>query len=129
MMRRIGLGLLLAAAAAGCRDYDNYSPLASEKGLIPADQWADYGHEQAQAVAIGREFAWAHESDSPDALARQMGHAIEYAESLGVAVVVADTLGHRLTVRFPSGWRLAILPIDDGRRGADTPGISTGAAD
>lgn len=124
MIKRIVLILVCSTALAACRDYRGYSRVANEDGLIPADQWAAYGHEQAQAVAIGREFAAAYESDAPEALARQMTRAVEYAVSFGVDVVAADTLGHRLTVRFPSGWRLAILPIDDGTDAANTPGLS-----
>jgi len=126
MINRIALVLLSTAALAGCRDYHNYPHLANQDGLIPADQWAAYGTEQAQAVAIGREFAAAYQSDTPDALASQTSRAIEYATSVGAEVVTADTLGHRLTVRFPSGWRLAILPIDDGKRATDTPGTAAG---
>jgi len=122
MYKRVALALLCGFALAGCRDYHGYGRVASEKGLIPADQWAAYGHEQAQAVAIGREFAAAYQSDTPEALAGQISRAVEYATSLGLDVVVADTLGHRLTVQFPSGWRLAILPIDDGKRPADASG-------
>jgi hypothetical protein len=122
-MNRITLAVLTLVAVTACRDYDGYAPVADQTGLIPAAQWASYGVEQAQAVAIGREFAAAYQSDAPEALGHQMNSAVEYARSLGVEIIVADTLGHRLTVRFPSGWRLAILPIDDGVAAADTPGI------
>ena len=122
-MNRITLAVLTLVAVTACRDYDSYAPIADQAGLVPATQWASYGVEQAQAVAIGREFAAAYRSNTPEALGRQMDSAVEYARSLGVEIIVADTLGHRLTVRFPSGWRLAILPIDDGVAAADTPGI------
>ncbi len=122
-MNRLTLALLTLPAVAACRDYDSYATVADQAGLVPAAQWASYGVEQAQAVAIGRAFAAAYQSDTPEAFGRQMDAAVEYARSLGVEIVVADTLGHRLTVRFPSGWRLAILPIDDGVAAADTPGI------
>lgn len=123
-MKPIPLALLTLVAVAACRDYDGYTPVADQTGLVPAAQWASYGVEQAQAVAIGRTFAAAYQADTPEAFGRQMDAAVEYARSLGVEIVVADTLGHRLTVRFPSGWRLAILPIDDGVAAADTPGIA-----
>ena len=122
-MKPIPLALFTLVAVAACRDYDSYTPVADQTGLVPAAQWASYGVEQAQAVAIGRAFAAAYQSDTPEAYGRQMEAAVEYARSLGVEIVVADALGHRLTVRFPSGWRLAILPIDDGVAAADTPGI------
>ena len=122
-MKRIACALVVSTAAIACRDYQGYGILADQKGLIPASQFAAYGMEQAQAVAIGREFASAYQTASPEGWARQIEQAAEYARSLGVEIVNADTLGHRLTVRFPSGWRLAILPIDDGIAAADTPGI------
>jgi len=108
-MNRITLAVLTLVAVTACRDYDGYAPVADQTGLVPAAQWASYGVEQAQAVAIGREFAAAYQSGTPEALGHQMNNAVEYARSLGVEILVADTLGHRLTVRFPS---------------ADTPGIS-----
>jgi len=53
---------------------------------------------------------------------------VAYARTLPEVVdVVPDTLGHRLTVRFKSGWRAAVLPIADGKRGADTPCVSAAA--
>ena len=56
-MKCITLAVLMLVAVTACRDYDGYSPLAGEAGLVPAAQWASYGVEQAKAVAIGREFA------------------------------------------------------------------------
>ena len=114
MSRPIALAIIMITLASGCRHYDSYSPLADQEGLIPSTQWGQYGQEQAVALAIGQEFASAYESSDSEALARQMDTAVQYAQSQGVEIVRADTLGHRLTVRFPSGWRLAILPIDDG---------------
>ena len=119
---------ILLLAAAGCRTYEAYPKVTSQKGLVPADQFAAYGREQAEEVAIGREFAAAYSGDSPAALARQTAAAVSYAKRLpDVVDVVPDTLGHRLTVRFKSGWRAAVLPIADGKRGADTPGVPAGA--
>lgn len=122
-MRRFAIAGIILIAAAACRDYQTYPRAVDQKGLIPAAQFAAYGTEQARAVAIGREFAAAWQSDTPEGLAAQMERAAEYARSLGVEIVTADTLGHRLTVRFPSGWRVAILPIDDGVAASDTPGL------
>jgi hypothetical protein len=128
-MRRLTALLLLALATTACRNYDEYSPIVSQDGLVPPDQFARYGKEQAQAIAIGREFAVAYQGDTPADWAAQADAAIAYATTLpDVATVVADTLGHRLTVQFKSGWRTAVLPIDDGRRGAETPGIAAAAA-
>lgn len=120
------LALLIGSTA--CRSYEAYPKLASQKGLVPADQFAAYGREQAQAVAIGRELAAAHDGESPDALSRQAAQATAYAKSLpDVVDVTPDAAGHRLTVRFKSGWRAGIVPIADGKRGAETPGLPAGA--
>ena len=128
MNRRIGVWLA-ALALASCRDYQYESKLADEHGLVPPDQYARYGTEQAEAVAIAREFGHAHQGDSPEALARQADAAIAYAKTLpDVATIGADPLGHRLTIQFKSGWRLGVPPIDDGKRGAETPGLRASAA-
>jgi len=124
MRRQLSAIGIIAAAAIGCRTYDNYTPLARQKGYVAPDQWARYGHEQAEAIALGREFARAYVDDSPEGLAAQVDSALRYASTLpDVVAVQADTLGHRLTVRFQSGWRTGVLPIDDGKAGGDTPGL------
>ncbi len=108
---------LLALSLGACRDYDFYRPISAQKGLLPADQFARYGREQAISVAIGRELARPYNSG----LAMQDSLATTYARKFpDVVDVVADTLGHRLTVRFKSGWRTGIVPIDDGKRGDET---------
>lgn len=113
MNRRLGL-CLAALALVSCRNYRYESKMASQDGLVPPDQFARYGHDQAEAVAIGREFGRAG-ADS----------AMAYARSLGdVASVSGDSLGYRLTVQFKSGWRTGIAPIPDGKRGAETAGLS-----
>ena len=110
-MHRLLLALCLAGAASACREYDNYAPLRSQKGLMDADRFAAYGHQQALAVAIGREFGATGRADA----------AAAYARSLpDVADVQTDEAGHRITVRFTNGWITAILPIKDGKRAADT---------
>jgi hypothetical protein len=120
--------LVLLVASTACRTYQAYPKLSNQKGLVPADQFAAYGREQAEAVAIGRELAAAHQGESPDALSREAATATAYAKSLpDVVDVVPDAAGHRLTVRFRSGWRTAVVPIADGKRGAETPGIPAGA--
>lgn len=110
MIRRFGVWASLLAVVS-CRSYDYASPMTSQGGLTPPDQFARYGKEQAQAVAIGREFGRTGQADS----------AVAYAKSLpDVADVVADDQSHRLTVRFKSGWREGIAPIADGKSGAET---------
>jgi hypothetical protein len=127
MTRTIAAAALVLALGA-CRDYQFYPKLSSQKGLTPADKWAAYGHEEAEAVAIGREFAQAKHGGSPAAFARQTAAAVAYARTMpDVRDVKADTLGHWLTVTFRSGWRLGIDPIDDGKRGAETPNLPPGA--
>ena len=128
MNRRI-VTWLSVLALVSCRDYQYESKMTDQDGLVPPDQFARYGVEQAEAVAIGREFARAAQGTSADALARQADSAMKYARTLpSVADIKADPLGHRLTIRFKSGWRTATPPIDDGKSGAETPGIKSPAA-
>ena len=113
MIRRFGLGLA-ALALVSCRDYHYKTGMSDQDGLVPADQFARYGHDQAEAIAIGREYGRTGRADS----------AVAYAKSLGdVEDIIADTQSYRLTVRFKSGWRTGIAPIDDGKRGSETPGL------
>ena len=57
-------------------------------------------------------------------MAQQAQVAASYARTLpDVADVKADPLGLLLTVRFKSGWRTMITPLDDGKRGAETVGL------
>jgi hypothetical protein len=126
MNRSFGV-VLLAMTLASCRSYDLHSRVTSQRGLIPADQYARYGREQAEAVAIAREFGHANRgSDSAD-LVRQTEAAVGYARTLpDVADIRADPLGLLLTVRFKSGWRTMITPIEGGKRGAETVGLPSG---
>jgi hypothetical protein len=123
-MIRGSAALLLLLALSSCRTYDYYSRVSGPDGLVPGDQMARYGREQAQAIAIARRFAGAHEASSPDALGAQADSAVTYARTLpDVANAVADPQSHRLTVNFKSGWRLGVVPLDDGKAPADTPGL------
>ena len=115
MNRRVGVWLALLALVS-CRSYDYKSRLTAQGGLVPPDQFARYGKEQAEAVAIAREYGRADQGDTPEALARQADAAIAYARTLpDVADISADPLGYRLTVRFKSGWRVGVPPIEDGK--------------
>jgi hypothetical protein len=116
--------LLLGLALMSCRGYDLDSRVTDDAGLIPPDQYARYGREQAEEIAIAREFGHAAKGSSPDDLARQADAAMTYARTLpDVADIRSDPLGLRLTIRFKSGWRTMVTPIDDGKRGAETPGV------
>jgi hypothetical protein len=127
MNRRIGVWLTVLALAS-CRNYDYKSRAFDQAGLVPPDQFARYGTEQAEAVAIAREYGRADQGNSPEALAKQAEAAIAYARTLpDVADVGADPQGRRLTIRFKSGWRLAVAPINDGKSGAETLGLRTPA--
>jgi hypothetical protein len=113
-MIRSSAALVLLLALASCRTYDYYPRVSDPSGLVPGDQFARYGREQAQAVAIAREFANAHQGDSPDALRAQADSAIGFARKQpDVVDAVADPLGHRVTVVFKSGWRLGVVPLAD----------------
>jgi hypothetical protein len=115
-------------ALASCRSYDLSSRLTSQRGLIPADQYARYGREQAQEIAIAREFGHASRGTSPEDLMSQADSASSYARALpDVAEVKADPLGLLLTIRFKSGWRTMTTPIKNGKRGAETTGLPGGA--
>ena len=122
---RVSIGVLVLAALLGsCRDYDLDDRLVNQDGLVPADQYARYGREQAQEIAIAREFGKAHQGSSAEQLARQAEAAVTYAKSLpDVASVKADPQGLLLTVQFKSGWRTMIAPLDDGKRGSETVGL------
>ena len=114
----IGL-LLLVAGTAGCRDYNFKRHVEDQAGLIPADQYARYGRDQAIVVAIGREFARPYNS-GPEA---QAEIAITYAKdhfAKDIENISADPQGNRIVVQFKSGWRTAVVPIDDGKTGDDT---------
>jgi hypothetical protein len=127
MIARSGT-LLMLLALASCRTYDLDKRLSDESGLVPPDQFARYGREQAEAVAISREFGRAAQGDSPEALQRQADAAVAYARTLpDVVNVSADPLGYRLTITFKSGWRAAVNPLSDGKRGAETPGLAAAA--
>ena len=116
---RKSLLLLACLSLAACRDYGLERHISSQAGLVPADRYAEYGREQAITVAIGREFARPYNS-GPEA---QAEIAINYAKQKfgqDIVSITPDPLGHRLTVTFKSGWRTAVLPIDDGKTGDET---------
>lgn len=117
MIRR-SASWLIVLALASCRSYDYASKVSDQAGLTPPDQFARYGKEQAEAVAIAREYGRAGNTDS----------AMAYARTLpDVADIGADSQGQRLTIRFKSGWRTAVPPINDGKRGSQTPGVGAPA--
>jgi hypothetical protein len=125
-MTRWIVTLLSAAALVSCRSYQYESKLVDQDGKVPPDQYARYGADQAEAIAIAREYGRAAHGDSPAALTKQAEAAMSYARTLpGVADITADPLGYRLTIRFKSGWRLGVPPIDDGKSGGETPGIAS----
>ncbi len=126
MFRRSTAMALTAVLALGaCRTYDNYTPLRMESGLLPADQFAAYGAEQAQLIAIGRALTKWYTGPNTDDVAIGNEQAAAWARSLPhVRDVDADPLGHRLTVTFASGWRAAALPVDDGKAPEATYGFT-----
>lgn len=113
--------VLLAAALASCRDYDLESRLTDQSGLVPPDRFARYGREQAQEIAVAREYGRAAEAED---LVRQAEAAGSYARTLpDVMDVDPDPLGYRLTLRLKSGWLTIVTPITDGKTGAETAGV------
>ena len=116
--------VLPALALVACLDYDLESRLADQGGLVPPDRFARYGREQAQEIAIAREYGHAREGSSPAELVRGAETATSYARTLpDVVDAGADPLGFRLTMRFKSGWLTMVTPIADGKRGAETAGV------
>lgn len=123
MRRSFGVAVLVVTLVS-CRSYDLESRLADQGGLVPADQFARYGREQAQEVAIAREYSHAATGSAPEDLVKQADAAVRYARTLpDVTDAGADPLGFRLTIRFKSGWLTMVTPIDDGKRGAQTGGL------
>jgi hypothetical protein len=116
--------VVLVAALVSCRAYDFESRLTNQAGLIPADRFARYGREQAQEVAIAREYGHARDGSTPEDLVKRADAAVRYARTLPDATDAgADPLGLRLTIRFKSDWLTMVTPIDDGKRGAETGGL------
>ena len=123
MISRVAL-LLAVLVLPSCRTYDYYGRVTDDGGLVDGDQFARYGREQAQKIAIARRFAEAHEGASAEARSRQTETTMAYARSLpDVAEVVADTQGNWLNVQFRSGWRVAVTPLADGKSPAETPNL------
>ena len=81
-MRRFVFTVLAMGALASCRDYDLESRLANQEGAVPADTYARFGREQAQEMAIAREYARAHTGSSPADLEKQADAAVNYARTL-----------------------------------------------
>jgi hypothetical protein len=124
MIRGFTATFSLLLALSACRGYDYQSRISNPDGFVPGDQMARYGREQAQSVAIARAFAAARSGDSPEAMTAQADSAIGYARTLpDVVNAVADPLSHRLTVQFRSGWIDGIVPLNDGKAAAETPGL------
>jgi hypothetical protein len=109
MKRSFGF-LLMMLALGSCRDYDMRARLSDQDGLVPADRYARYGREQAEEMAIAREYAYSGDTS--------------YARSLpDVVESHTDPLGYRQTIRFKSGWLTMVTLVDDGKRGSETPGL------
>ena len=124
-MRRVALAALAALVCGACRSYDNYGPIADQRGLVPGEQFARYGRQQAEAVAIGRSLAAWKMTDDAEGKKEQTRRAACFARRFAdVETVDEDPAGHRLTVKFAGGWRVGIVPIDDGVAPEATRGIS-----
>lgn len=123
-MTRALLPLALIAVLAACPTYDEYPKLSDQKGLVDADTYARYGKEQAEAMAIAREYGYFHKGETRADLQAAADSAVAYAVKLpDVVSVQADSLGHRMTIQFRSGWRTMVNPINDGKRGNQTPNL------
>jgi hypothetical protein len=118
---KLRFGVLLGALLLpSCRNYDYYSRVSTSEGYAAGDQYARYGREQAEAVAIARRLAETRD-DGLDA-------AVEYARGLpDVVTVQADSQGNWLTLSFKSGWRTAVTPLADGKSASETPNLPPAA--
>jgi hypothetical protein len=113
-MIRATAALVVLLALVSCRSYDYSSRITDSGGLVPADQFARYGREQAQAIAVARAFAKAGRGTSPGALAAQADSAVAFARTQpDITGAVADPQGRRVTLEFKSGWRLGVVPLSD----------------
>ena len=123
-MNRALLPLALIAVLAACPTYDEYPKLSDQSGLVDADTYARYGKEQAEAMAIAREYGHFHQGDTRADLQAAAESTVAYARTLADVVdIQADSLGHRMTIQFKSGWRTMVNPINDGKRGNETPNL------
>ena len=111
--------LLLITVLCSCRDYDLAARLTNQDGLIPPDQFARYGREQDEAMAIAREYAQDGDGSAATNYARTQPDVVD---------ANADSLGFRETLRFKSGWLTMVVPIDDSKRGSETSGLPAGPA-
>lgn len=123
-MTRALVLVALTLAVSACPTYHEYPKLSDQDGLVPADQYARYGAEQAQAMAVAREYGHFHTGDSRTELQAAADSTVVYARTLpDVRSVTPDSLGHRITIEFRSGWRTMVNPIDDGKRGRETANL------
>lgn len=124
-MRRVALAVMVVLSAGACRSYDSYTPITDQAGLIPAQQFARYGRQQAEVVAIGRALSeWRMTADEAGATEQTTRAGCFARRFPDVASVDPDPLGHRLTVKFAGGWRVGILPIPGSSAPEATPGIN-----
>jgi hypothetical protein len=127
MKRSLTLALMMVALAS-CREYDLQSRLINQQGLVPPDQFERYGREQAEEMAVAREFGAGIKGSATKDLMVSAEAATSYALTLpDIADAQPDPLGLQLTLRFKSGWRTMVIPIEDGKRGGQTAGLPAGA--
>jgi hypothetical protein len=126
-MKRALAILALAAALGGCPQYERIEKVADQDGLTPPDQYARYGSEQAQSVAIGREYAHFLGDRSPEGMRAAADSIVAFARRMpDVREVQVDTAGGWVSLRFRSGWQTWATPTSDGKRGCETPNLPAG---
>jgi hypothetical protein len=75
-------------------------------------------------MAIAREYGHFHQGETRADLQAAADSTVAYARTLpDVVDIQADSLGHRMTIQFKSGWRTMVNPINDGKRGNQTPNL------
>ena len=124
-MRRLLPLPLLALTLMGCPSYDNYAPRGLAEGAGAARPVCPLRPRTGRRRSPSRgSSAYAYQGDTPADYGAQAAAGVAYARTMpDVVNVTPDSLGHRLTIQFKSGWRTAVDPIADGRRGSETPGV------
>lgn len=126
MKRAFGI-LALAVALGGCPSYDRIGKISDEHGQVSSDEYARYGQDQAQVVAIGREYGHFIGGASVADRIRAADSATAFGRRFpAVENVSVDTLGGWVTVEFRDGWRTYTTPLTDGKRGCETPNLPAG---
>ena len=127
-MRRTSRSSCVSSLCLACRDYNLERHIAesgrSGSGRPVRELWPGAGHRRGDRAGIRPALQLRPRGAGGDR------HRPTRENKFGADIVdiTPDPLGHRLTVTFKSGWRTAIVPIDDGKTGDETK-IPSGMTD